>query len=229
MKKRKQKKHNARAAVHRPDEEFSAGPLHMARFGRHVVSQTSWPPGEFEKFQDRLVEGYAEVVRDIDRDIESASALVVKLDPLVLLHRAWWERSAATLGMESEVEVRLEHAYAARMIDYVQSLVAATPRGTAEAEKPSDADWARLKELVESIFQKLNARYFICATAQRRRNEAKVDDAFEEFHFGRSSTGAMSPESSTRTIKFRHCASCWHHRPAINPTNLRIEQRATLR
>lgn len=155
----------------------------MARFGRHIVSETNWLPGEFEKFQDRLVEGYAEVVRDIDRDIESAAALVSKLDPLSMLHRAWWERSAATLGMESEVEVGQEHAHAARMIDYVQSLVAAIPRGADDAEKPSDADWARLQGLVESIFQKLNARYFICATAERRRNEVEVDDAFEEFHF----------------------------------------------
>ncbi|PUE58413.1 hypothetical protein B9Z44_01640 [Limnohabitans curvus] len=183
MKKRKQKKQNARYAVHRPDEEFSAGPLNMARFGRNVVSETNWLPGEFEKFQDRLVEGYAEVVRDIDRDIESAAVLVSKLDPLSMLHRAWWERSAATLGMESEVEVGQEHAHAARMIDYVQSLVAAIPRGAADAEKPSDADWTRLQGLVESIFQKLNARYFICATAERRRNKAEVDDAFEEFHF----------------------------------------------
>jgi hypothetical protein len=183
MKKRKQKKQNARAAAHRPDEEFIAGPLKMARFGRHVASQTNWPPGEFEKFQDRLVEGYAEVLQDIDRDVERAAALVAELDPLVMLHRAWWERSAATLGMESEVEVRQEQANAARMLDYVQSLVAATPRGGADSERPSEDDWARLQGLVESIFQKLNTRYFMCATAERRRNDGEVDAAFEEFHF----------------------------------------------
>ncbi len=183
MQKRKQKKHNARVAANRPDEEFVASPLHMARFGRHVVSQTNWPPGEFEKLQDRLVEGYAEVVQEIDRDIESAAALVAKLDPLVMLHRAWWELSAVTLGIESEVEVQQEHAHAGRMLDYVQSLVAATPRGAADAEIPSEDDWTRLQGLVESIFQKLNARYFMCATAERRRNGAEVDAAFEAFHF----------------------------------------------
>lgn len=98
LKKRKQKKQNARSAVHLPDEEFSAGPLNMARVGRHVVSEINGLPGELEKFQDHLVEGYAEVVRDIDREIESAGAMVSKLDPLSMLHRAWCERSAATLG-----------------------------------------------------------------------------------------------------------------------------------
>ena len=183
MKRNKHKRPGVRTAAHQPDEVFSSGPLRMMRFGRHVVSQTDWPPGEFDKFQARLVAGYDEVVREIDRDIAEAAALVATLSPLAMLHRAWWERSAASLGIESEVEVGREHAHAARMLDYVQSLVAGTPPVAGPSSELTDDAWGKLQQLVESIFQKLNSRYFLCATAERRQSGVVVDSAFEEFHF----------------------------------------------
>jgi hypothetical protein len=181
--KKKPRKSARRSAARRPDEVFSAGPLQMARFGRHVVWQANWPPGEFDKFQARLVEGYDEVVREIDRDIGDAAALVATLTPVAMLHRAWWERSAAHLRVESEVEVGPEHAHAARMLDYVQSLVAGTPPVEGQPSELTDENWAKLQRLIEAIFQKLNSRYFSCATAKRRQDGAAIDAAFEEFHF----------------------------------------------
>lgn len=183
MKRKKHTRPAFRTAAHQPDEVFSSGPLRMMRFGRNVVSQTKWPPGEFDKFQARLVAGHDEVVSEIDRDIADAAALVATLSPLAMLHRAWWERSAASLGIESEVEVGHEHAHAARMLDFVQSLVAGTPPVASQPRELTDEAWSKLQTLVESIFQKLNSRYFLCATAARRQSGAAVDAAFEEFHF----------------------------------------------
>jgi hypothetical protein len=183
MKRNKHKRLAVRTPLDQPDEVFSSGPLRMMRFGRHVVSQTKWPPGEFDNFQVRLVSGYDEVVREIDRDIAEAAALVATLSPLAMLHRAWWERSGASLGIESEVEVGREHAHAARMLDYVQSLVAGTPPVAGPPRELIDEDWSKLQALVESIFRRLNSRYFLCATAARRQSGPAVDAAFEEFHF----------------------------------------------
>lgn len=183
MKRNKYKKSAVRTAADQPDEVFNTGPLRTVRFGRNVVSQTDWLPGEFVKFEARLAADYDEVVREIDRDIAEAAALVATLSPLATLHRAWWERSAASLGIESEVEVGREHAHAARMLDYVQSLVASTPRVASPPRELTDKAWGNLQELVESVFRKLNSRYFLCATAARRKSGTTVDDAFEEFHF----------------------------------------------
>ncbi|WP_088178172.1 SEC-C metal-binding domain-containing protein [Methyloversatilis discipulorum] len=183
MKRGKQKGLRVRNAVQRPDEAFSFGPFRMMRFGRHLVSQTDWSPKEFDKFQARLVADYDSVVQAIDRDIADASALVATLDPLAILHRAWWERSAATIGIDSEVELGPEHAQAARMLDYVQSLVAGTPPIAFPPNELTDEAWNNLQQLVEAIFQKLNSEYFLCTTAKRRQSGAEVDSAFEEFHF----------------------------------------------
>jgi hypothetical protein len=82
--KKKPRKSARRSAARRPDEVFSAGPLQMARFGRHVVWQANWPPGEFDKFQARLVAGYDEVAREIDRDIGDTATLVSQRCPEVI-------------------------------------------------------------------------------------------------------------------------------------------------
>lgn len=181
--KHKKKDKSAGHIAQRPDEVFAAGPIRMARFGRHTVSKIEWRPGDFDKFQERLVAGYDDVVREIDRDVADAAALVATLNPLVILHRAWWERSAAYLKIDSEIAVQHEHVHATRMLDYVQSLVASAPPNTRVPDQPSEEVWSKLQELVESIFQKLNSMYFLCATAKRRKERPDVDPAFEEFHF----------------------------------------------
>lgn len=181
--KKKSRKSASGSAAQRPAEVISAGPLQIARFGRHIAWQANWAPGEFNKFQVRLLAGYDEVVREIDQDISDAAALVATLSPVALLHRAWWERSATQLQVESEAEVGPGHAHAARMLDYVQSLIAGTPPVEVQLNDLTDENWTKLHRLVEAIFQKLNLRYFSCATAKVRQDGAVIDTAFEEFHF----------------------------------------------
>lgn len=183
----KQKK-KGKSAVHRrvtqhPDEEFVAGPLRMARFGRLTVSEVNWSPGEFDELQARLRASHDDVVQAIDRAIAEAAALVATMDPLAVLHRAWWERSVSHLKIDSEAQLGQKHAHAARMVDYVQSLIASTPRAAKPVDAPSEENWGKLQRLIESVFQKLNSRYFMCATAKQRKDGVDVDHAFEEFHF----------------------------------------------
>jgi SEC-C motif len=183
--KHKNKGNNAgrRSLIQHPDEEFVAGPLRMARFGRHTVSEVNWSQGEFDKLQARLCASYDEVVQEIDCAVAEAAALVATMDPLAVLHRAWWERSASYLMIDSEVELDPENAHSERMIDYVQSLIASTPPVAQPAESPSEEDWGELQRLIETIFQKLNSRYFMCSTAKRRKDAVVSDPAFEVFHF----------------------------------------------
>ncbi len=166
-----------------PDEGFSAGPLQMARYGKYVVSKASWRPGEFDEYQRRFADGYSEIVKKIDGAIAEASALVATLNPLRVLHRAWGERSAAHMLVDSEVDVHQEHALAARMLDYVQSLVASTPPKSTESDEVTDEAWANLLRLVDSVFRTLNSEYFLSARAKRRFEPGVVNDAFESFHY----------------------------------------------
>lgn len=181
----KRKKNNKvmRQVTQKPDEVLVSGTLAMARFGSTIVSKRVWQPGEFEKHQELLAESYAGIVQEIDRSIAEVTALVSTLNPLPLLHRAWQERSASYLSIDSEVAVQQEQVLATRMLDYVQSLVASTEPAIQQADMPSDKDWANLNQLVESIFFELIPQYFMCVAAKRSRSESAVDPVFEEFHF----------------------------------------------
>lgn len=181
--KKNSKSAGQRSVIRRPDDEFIAGPLRIARFGLHTVSEVNWPQGEFEKLQARLCSSYDNVVQEIDSAVAEAAALVATMDPLALLHRAWWERSASHLMIDSETELGPEHAHSARMIDYVQSLIASAPPVAKPSDSHSEEDWGKLQQLIEKIFQKLNSQYFMCATAKRRKDVVVSDPALEEFHF----------------------------------------------
>jgi hypothetical protein len=181
MKKRKGNKKAIRKKV-QPDEFFEHGPISMARFGNLTVSQSNWRPGQHKEYLKRLVEIYPKIVSEIDGLIGEAIIIVAKTEPLSLLHRAWWEHAAAHIKINSEIEVDTEHAHKKRMIDYVQSLIAATSPAK-EQVKASDESWRMLSETVASIFQKLNPWFFISESAHRKATLLKISDEAEDFRF----------------------------------------------
>ncbi|WP_036167105.1 YecA family protein [Massilia sp. 9096] len=173
---------NTRKKKVAPDEFFEHGPISMARFGNLTVGQSHWKPDEFKEYHKRLAEAYPKIVSEIEELIEEATVLVSATKPLSLLHRAWWQRAAAYVEINSEVEVEAEHAHTQRMIDYVQSLIAATP----PAENQEDADeetWQRLSRVVSTIFEKLNPWFFISESAHRKATLPEINEAIEEFRF----------------------------------------------
>lgn len=179
MKKRKALRNKKKVA---PDDFFEHGPISMARFGNLTVGQSNWKPDEFKEYHKRLAEAYPKIVSEIDALIEEATVLISATKPLSLLHRAWWQRAAAYVEINSEVEVQNEHAHTQRMIDYVQGLIAATP--PSQNQKDADEEtWQRLSSVVSKIFEKLNPWFFISESAHRRATLPEINDATEEFRF----------------------------------------------
>jgi len=179
MKKRKAIRSKKKVA---PDDFFEHGPFSIARFGNLTVGESHWKSDEFKEYHKRLAEAYPEIVSEIDALIEEATVLISATKPLSLLHRAWWQRAAAYVEINSEVEVQTEHTHTQRMIDYVQSLIAAAP--PSQPQKDADEEtWQRLSRVVSKIFEKLNPWFFICESAHRRVTLPEINDATEEFRF----------------------------------------------
>jgi hypothetical protein len=181
MNKKRRSRANRRKIVV-PDEYFERGPISFSRFGNLTVGKSNWMPDQFREVQKRLADSHPRIVAEIDNLIEKATAIVGAAEPLSLLHRAWWERAAAYIGINSEIEIEAEHAHKQRMIDYVQSLIAATPPATHQ-ETADEETWGTLSGTVASIFEKLNPWYFISEGAQRRAAAPTINDATEEFRF----------------------------------------------
>lgn len=182
--KKNSKKADRRASKPRePDQMYSVGPLKVARFGKNVVWKADWPGGEFAKMQQRLVQGYEEVVKTIDKSASRIAELTAVLPPLKMLHRAWWERAASTLGIDNEFAIKSEQVQASRMLDFIQSVVAGAPQALEVKDDLSNDDWTELQKEVQKLFDTLNHHYFISATAKRRHENPKLDMEFEEFQF----------------------------------------------
>lgn len=167
----------------KPDEVLSGGPVTWARYGRVIHTRADWGPGEFEKMQAGLLERYPHVVEEIDAVVAEIASLISILPSDKLLHRAWWQLTMGQLGTTSESDLTLDDGIAMRMVDYVQSVVAAAPRPAEQRTELTDDDWKGLHDRIERLFTGMLLEYFICASAKARAEDPTFDPAFEEFKF----------------------------------------------
>ncbi|MBI2471916.1 MAG: preprotein translocase subunit SecA [Planctomycetes bacterium] len=166
----------------KPDDYFRHGPIEMARFGKFIFSQSNLSKDQFEEMQNKLVERFPEVCREIDDKISEIVTLIRKLPPGELLKRAYWEMAARHINKKSEVDIGFDEALSLRMIDYIQSVIASVqPEDKVDTQVAED-QWRDLRALVEALFSQLNLEYQICLTAFNRRVPGYNQD-FEEYYF----------------------------------------------
>lgn len=177
----KHKKRPGKAKPALPDEVFSNGPFQVARFGKQVMLTSNWTEKQHAEALAKLVARYATVVQEIDDLVNRVVSAVGVLPPDQLLTRAWQEQVMSSRHIKVEVDVTQDDAIALRMIDYVQSVIAAAPRGEAQKSELTDEDWRDLRTNVAALFRKLNFEYPICSTAHRKAAGTAYDDAMEEF------------------------------------------------
>ena len=167
----------------KPDETFSMGPLAMARFGKNIIYESNWPDGEFDKHQKHLIEDYPKIVGDIDMLITEIADLIKILPPEKLLQRAWWGMATAHMRIEVESEIGEKEAISLRMVDYVQSVIAAVSPAEDQRDNVADEEWDNLRSKIEQLFTRVNIDYQICRTAKNRIDDPNLDKNFEEFQF----------------------------------------------
>lgn len=115
-------------------------------------------PTQFDESRRQAVERHPYVVSEIDRLVTEIATLVSKLPPLKLLFRArmtWLSQ----FEPKTEAEINPDDVLAMRLIDYVQSMIAAVPPSNGQSEELADEDWDELKEKIEKLFQLVRFDY----------------------------------------------------------------------
>lgn len=166
----------------KPDDYFAAGPMEFARFGRVMIGRSRATQEQFEAAQARMVAQYPLTVSEIDTLVASIAAQIARLPPERLLQRGWWEYSTMTVGLGDRDAGDSEKLAAARMVDYVQSVIVSV-KPEQYATDVSEEDWTKLKADVETLFRRLTLDYQICLTAHRRAQDPQLDMQLEEFRF----------------------------------------------
>lgn len=185
MAKKKTKKSRAVARKSKnikPDEYFSSGPLHFARYGRLNVFENRATSQQFEEMHAKR---FPEVCVEIDKKIKAIVELVQKYSPNEIMRRAYWEMAHQHLGLSSESKADHEAVISVRMVDYIQSIIASVPQAETVERSPTEEDWQKLKTLVDELFSQLTLDYQICRTAIAREDDSDSDFDldFEEYFF----------------------------------------------
>lgn len=176
------KPNKRKAKYKKPDDYFAAGPMEFARFGRVMIGRSRATQEQFEAAQARMVAQYPVTVSEIDTLVASIAAQIARLPPDRLLQRGWWDYSAMVVGLGGRDASDSEKLTAARMVDYVQSVIVSM-KPEKHAAEVSEEDWAKLKADVETLFRRLTLDYQICLTAHRRTQDPQLDMKLEEFRF----------------------------------------------
>lgn len=164
----------------KPDDYFASGPIEMARFGKTMVMRSRGTPAQHQAAQARMAEMLPEVMAEIDALAAAIADRISRLPADRLLHRGWWEFAALAIMQGSR---SVEEAGALRMIDYVQSVIAAVPPSTEQAVDLSDEEWAQLGQDIKSLFERITLQYQMCLTAARKAADPDLDMELEEFRF----------------------------------------------
>ncbi|HEY1748816.1 MAG TPA: SEC-C metal-binding domain-containing protein [Xanthobacteraceae bacterium] len=176
-----ERKRTGRRAI-TPDDYFTAGPFEFARFGKFMTMRSHASAEDVKVAQARMAAQFPVVVAEIDALVSSIASQIARLPPARLLQRVWWEYATVVIGMSGKKALDSDLLIAARMVDYVQSIIASVKPVTCPGDV-NDDDWNKLKTDIESLFYRLTLEYQICLTAHRRTQDPNLDMELEEFRF----------------------------------------------
>lgn len=164
-----------------PDDYSQFGPLTLARFGRFCVLQNDMTREQ----RDELLHAYAsnrdKVYEEIDSSITEIVSIVARHRPDELLRRAYWEMARRSINVRSESELDQDAVISLRMVDYIQSIIASVTPSLSPVEQMQEADWVRLRGLVQEVFRRITNEFLMCETAARRVANPALDMRMEEY------------------------------------------------
>lgn len=149
----------------RVDEYFQHGPLEMARMGEHVVMRNNMSKEQHERYMRFHAARLPSVISEINAHVEAIIKVVRRYHPLSLLVRGYQEEFGTRLLRTPGEAETSESSSGQRLVDYVQSMIAAVVPDPGEKPGVDDEGWGELIRNVEGLFEKINDDYIHARTA----------------------------------------------------------------
>jgi hypothetical protein len=165
-----------------PDEVFQQGSFSMARFGRHLFMQNQLSQKELDERIKLWAEEYPKLCKQIDDHVQKICSFVQHFHPLRLLHRGYFYYIKQHLGKPSEFDHGPKEIVAVRMVDYIQSVIAALPPSEINIENFDEDLWNELLNEVTDLYQVLNLPFHICHSAILKTSLDDYDPTFDGFY-----------------------------------------------
>ncbi|WP_292097879.1 SEC-C metal-binding domain-containing protein [Brevundimonas sp.] len=175
------KKSKAGRARNRPDESFAVGPFEFARKGRVVIGRNRMSPAQQTEATRRAAALYPGVVAEMQALVDAIAHRVAGLPPDRLLQRAFYGFFMAQVTGGEDADAGRNDGIDLRMIDYVQSVIAAVPPRLPYAADVSEEDFTALRADIAALFSKLSLDYPMTRTATRQLADPDLDMDLEGF------------------------------------------------
>ena len=166
-----------------PDDPFVADPFQYERFGEHIGFRLNEDTNEFQARLEHMAAGFPEVVVEINSRVSRIASLIARHHPEQLLLRAWWEHFHASVIHDERDRGDDAKAATGRLVEYLQSVIAAVKPAVPYCDELTDKEWATLTEEVHLLFRSLTYDYQSCLIAHNRANNPNYDENLEEFRF----------------------------------------------
>ena len=165
MGKKSRSKHHASALAAKkkrvaPDDYFRKGVFEMARFGKHVVMRNNMTPEQHERFMKHCADRLPEVTAEIDGHVSALAGILASYDPLPILQHFYMVCVFPFIVPSAERDG--ESGTGQRLLDYVQSMIAAVPPKIRDAPPISEKVGDELSQHVDALFETFNHSYSIC-------------------------------------------------------------------
>ena len=166
-----------------PDNPFVAGHFQYARFGEHVGFRLNENSIEFQARLERTAARFPQMIAEINARVSRIATLIARHQPEQLLLRAWWEYFLVSTTFDEGDQREDVKAAAGRMIEYIQSVIAAVQPAVPYYEELTDKEWATLTEEVDLLFKGLTNDYQFYLIAHNRVNDPNYDPKVDEFRY----------------------------------------------
>lgn len=164
------------------DDYFRKGPIELARFGKVVMMRNNMTPEQHQAWLKAIADRLPEVIATIDTHIAAIVKIVTSHNPLSLLQRGYWESIMPHILDDGKGETK-ESVVGQRMVDYIQSVIAAAPPGPGADMEVPDELWAEITKHVEGLFDTINRGYLESRKASWRVYGGGPPEDQEEFMF----------------------------------------------
>jgi hypothetical protein len=151
-KKKRSKNHKKKWVRKTPDEVFVSGPLSVERFGRHIRFANTSTPQQHEAFLEHSREVNNQVLLDLESKLAVLQNLLIKYDPVELMHRAAYMLMPLFLKYRSEGEFQADESYFLPTVEYLQYLIARSEVNK-DGKTPSETEWDEIWEQALKILQ----------------------------------------------------------------------------
>jgi len=137
----------------------------MARMGEQMVMRNNMTKEQHDQYMRYHAAQLPQVIAKINAHVDAITQVIKRFDPLSLMHRGYGEAFSLRLLRTPGDPETSESSSGQRLVDYVQSMIAAVAPDCGERPAVDDEGWGILVRNVEGLFGKINHDYIHSRTA----------------------------------------------------------------